>query len=116
MGLNQRAELEDRYPGTWWLRRPDGATRPVVPDPDLHAPALDDLRPLLAEIGRRLAAGGSARALRRRDRTGRPVAVCVLMEHGIAREALGPVARHRPMAGPEVGAQLQLVDELAAVL
>ena len=39
-----------------WLRRHDGTTALWFPS-DLHAPALDDLRPLLAEIGRRLAAG-----------------------------------------------------------
>ena len=45
------------------------------------------------------------------------LAVCVLMEHGVGRDdALALVARHRPMAGPEVGAQRELVDELAAAL
>ena len=37
------------------------------------------------------------------------------MQHGLDRdEALAHVADHRPMAGPEVGAQRELVDELAA--
>ena len=45
------------------------------------------------------------------------LAVCLLMEHGVAADdALALVARHRPMAGPEVGAQRELVDELAAAL
>ena len=47
-------------------------------------------------------------------RTG-TMAVCLLMRLGIPRdEALAHVAAHRPMAGPEVGAQLELVDALAA--
>ena len=45
------------------------------------------------------------------------VAVCLLMLHGLGRDdALALVAAHRPMAGPEVGAQRELVDALAATL
>jgi len=117
--LNQRAELEDRYPDyVAWLREHLGGRALWFPIPDLHAPPLDALRPLLGEIGTRLAAGdhvlvhcgaGIGRA--------GTVAVCLLMEHGVERDdALGLVARHRPMAGPEVGAQREIVDELAAVL
>ena len=41
----------------------------------------------------------------------------LLMLHGLGRDdALALVAAHRPMAGPEVGAQRQLVDALAATL
>jgi hypothetical protein len=117
--LNQRGELEDRYPDyVEWLRDHEGGRALWFPIPDLHAPALDDLRPLLAEIGRRLAAGqhllvhcgaGIGRA--------GTVAVCVLLQHGYGRdEALAHVADHRPMAGPEVGAQRELVAALAATL
>ena len=96
-------------------RRDDALWFPI---PDLHAPPLDDLRPLLAEIGRRLAAGGHV-LVHCGAGIGRAgtVAVCVLMQHGQSRDdALAHVADHRPMAGPEVGAQRELVDELAASL
>ncbi len=117
--LNQRDELEDRYPAyVDWLRANVGEQALWFPIPDLHAPALDDLRPLLAEIGRRLADGGHV-LVHCGAGIGRAgtVAVCVLMQHGLGRdEALAHVADHRPMAGPEVGAQRDLVDELAATL
>ena len=42
------------------------------------------------------------------------VATCLLMSLGVPRdEALATVAVHRPMGGPEVGVQRDLVDELA---
>ena len=73
---------------------------------------------LLAQLRRRLDAGeglivhcgaGIGRA--------GTVATCLLMSLGVPRdEALATVALHRPMGGPEVGAQRQLVDELASRL
>ena len=117
--LNQRDELEDRYPDyVAWLRANDGVAALWFPIPDLHAPSLDRLHPLLAEIGERLAGGGHV-LVHCGAGIGRAgtVAVCVLMQHGQSRtEALAHVAEHRPMAGPEVGAQRDLVDELAATL
>ncbi len=117
--LNQRGELEDRYPEyVRWLQEHAGGRALWFPIPDLHAPALDALRPLLGEIRQRLAGGGHV-LVHCGAGIGRAgtVAVCLLMEHGIARDdALDLVARHRPMAGPEVGAQRELVDELAASL
>ena len=117
--LNQPGELADRYPAyVDWLRRHDGGRALWFPIPDLHAPALDDLRPLLDDIGRRLAAGGHV-LVHCGAGVGRAgtVAVCVLLQHGLGREeALAHVADHRPMAGPEVGAQRDLVEQLAASL
>jgi len=115
--LNQRVELEDRYPDyVTWLQEHVGGRALWFPIPDLHAPPLAALRPLLAAIGERLATGGHV-LVHCGAGIGRAgtLAVCVLMEHGVGRDdALALVARHRPMAGPEVGAQRELVDELAA--
>ena len=45
------------------------------------------------------------------------VAACILMALGVGRdEALRTVAAHRPMAGPEAGAQRDAVDDFAAEL
>jgi Tyrosine phosphatase family len=117
--LNQPRELEDRYPDyVSWLREHDGGRALWFPIADLHAPALAEMHPLLVEIGRRLAAGDRV-LVHCGAGVGRAgtVAVCVLMQHGVDRDtALAVVAAHRPMAGPEVGAQRRLVDELAASL
>jgi len=117
--LNQRSELEDRYPGyVAWLQEHDGGRAMWFPIPDLHAPSLASIRPFLDRAVHRLDAGehllvhcgaGVGRA--------GTVAVCLLMLHGLGRDdALALVAAHRPMAGPEVGAQRELVDALAATL
>ncbi len=53
--LNERAELEDRYPDyvDWLLHT--AADRAIwFPLHDMHAPSLDDVQPLFAEIARRL--------------------------------------------------------------
>ena len=117
--LNQRSELEDRYPDyVAWLQEHDGGRAMWFPIPDLHAPSLASIRPFLDRAVHRLDAGehllvhcgaGVGRA--------GTVAVCLLMLHGLGRDdALALVAAHRPMAGPEVGAQRELVDALAATL
>ncbi|MET0143395.1 MAG: dual specificity protein phosphatase family protein [Ilumatobacteraceae bacterium] len=115
--LNQRMELEDRYPEyVSWLQEHDGGRAMWFPIPDLHAPALSTIRPFLDQAVARMESGehllvhcgaGVGRA--------GTVAVCLLMLHGLPRDdALALVASHRPMAGPEVGAQRALVDALAA--
>ena len=117
--LNERDELEDRYPHyVEWLRTNCDGTAVWFPIPDLHAPPLDEVRPFLDGLLRRLDDGerllvhcgaGMGRA--------GTVATCLLMLLDVPRdEALGRVAAHRPMAGPEVGAQRALVDELATAL
>ena len=83
--------------------------------PDLHAPAADAAAALVRDLRARLDRGerllvhcgaGIGRA--------GTVATCVLMDHGLTLdEALEVVAASRPMAGPEVGAQRELVEELS---
>ncbi len=117
--LNQRMELEDRYPDyVAWLQEHDGGRALWFPIPDLHAPPLATIRPFLDRVLARME-GGDHVLVHCGAGVGRAgtVAVCLLMLHGLNRaDALALVAAHRPMAGPEVGAQRELVDALAAVL
>ena len=117
--LNQRSELEDRYPDyVVWLQEHDGGRAMWFPIPDLHAPSLGSIRPFLDRAVQRLD-GGEHLLVHCGAGVGRAgtVAVCLLMLHGLGRDdALALVAAHRPMAGPEVGAQRELVDALAATL
>lgn len=110
-------ELADRYPAYLeWLESNRGGRAIWFPIHDLHAPALAMVEPLIAELVRRLdddehlllhCAAGIGR-------TG-TIATCLLMELGMDREAaLAHVAAHRPMAGPEVGAQRELVNAWAS--
>jgi protein-tyrosine phosphatase len=115
--LNERHELEDRYPDyVAWLvaHRDDRAV--WYPIPDLHAPDVEGVVPFLDELRRRLDAGervlmhcgaGIGRA--------GTMAACVLMMMDVdPDDALAIVGEHRPMAGPEAGAQQELIDALAA--
>jgi hypothetical protein len=115
--LNERAEIDDRYPSyVAWLdaNRPDRAV--WHPVPDLHAPTLDHAVELLDDLRERLERGerlvvhcgaGIGRA--------GTVAAGLLVTTGTPLpEALALVRAHRPMAGPEAGAQLELLEALAA--
>jgi len=114
--LNERAELADRYPGyVAWLEanQPDRAV--WHPVPDLHAPEVAAARELLAELRGRLDEGegllvhcgaGIGRA--------GTIAAALLVTGGTPLpEALALVRAHRPMAGPEAGAQAALLDALS---
>jgi len=114
--LVEAFELVDRYPDylTWLQANRDGAAV-WFPIHDLHAPGVVAADELLDELVRRLTLGEHLlmHCAAGIGRTG-TLAVCLLMRLGLPRdEALAHVARHRPMAGPEVGAQLELVDALA---
>ena len=112
--LCERPELTDRYPAyVEWLElqaRPDGQAV-WFPIPDLHAPSLERVRPFLDELGGHVQAGRSLlmHCGAGIGRTG-TMAAALLMHMGIPHEeALSNVASARPMAGPEVGAQTQLL-------
>lgn len=113
--LCEAAELVDRYPDyVRWLRREEGGRARWFPVPDLHAPEPAAVAPLLEDIGARLEAGegvlvhcgaGIGRA--------GTVAAGVLVSMGVPlARALETVASYRPLAGPEAGAQRQLLEIL----
>jgi protein-tyrosine phosphatase len=106
--LNEPHELEDRYPEyVQWLRTdPRAIWHPV---PDLHAPGPDEAAQLVATLRRHLDDGEGLLV-----RAG-TIAAAILLDLGhTLDEARRTVAAARPMAGPEAGAQEDLLDELAA--
>src|SRR5690349_15589985 len=117
--LNELGELVTRYPDyVDWLRanQPDRAV--WFPIPDLHAPQpaaahafLDDL---LARLGR-----GETLLLHCGAGIGRAgtLAAAILMRMGTPMtSAVEVVARSRPMAGPEAGAQRDLLEATRLLL
>jgi protein-tyrosine phosphatase len=117
--LVERHELIDRYPNyVAWLEAAPPGRAVKFPVPDLSAPALTAMRPLLDDLATRLRAGESVvihcgAGLGRAGTTA--VALLILLGTSLD-DALVHVRAHRPMAGPEVGSQLDLVMELAAHL
>ena len=81
-------------------------------------PPVPELRAFVAELVARLDRGDSL-LMHCGAGIGRAgtVATCVLMEMGAPpADALRTVAEHRPLAGPEAGAQHDAVRQLAAEL
>jgi hypothetical protein len=111
--LNERSELATRYPEyVAWLDAGRGAH--WHPIPDLHAPSVEDARVLVAQVRGLLDAGATV-LMHCGAGIGRAgtMAAAVLMTYGIpVAEAVAIVARHRPMAGPEAGAQRELLEAL----
>lgn len=117
--LTERHELEDRYPDyVRWLdqHRTAGERAVWFPVHDLHAPPFDEGRELVDQLARRLRAGDGlvvhcAAGIGRAGTT----AVAILVVLGETPEqALAHVRQHRPMAGPEVGAQADFIELLRA--
>lgn len=114
--LNEVDELADRYPEyVTWLRANQPERALWHPVPDLHAPDVADALDLLAELRARLAAGDSL-LMHCGAGIGRAgtVAAGLLITLGVSLpEAVAHVGAHRPMAGPEAGAQTELLRALA---
>jgi hypothetical protein len=111
--LCEPIEIESRYPAyVAWLEAGPALWWPV---PDLHAPPVESARGLVTEVVARLDAGqgvlvhcgaGMGRA--------GTLAAAVLVHYGTPLElALATVAGARPGAGPEVGAQQDLLLALS---
>lgn len=117
--LTERHEIADRYPGyVDWLAEHRESRAVWFPIPDLHAPSLESVQPFVDGLVERLD-GGEHLVVHCAAGIGRAgtMATCVLMTMGVDRDdALASVAASRPGAGPEVGAQRDLVDALAVVL
>lgn len=115
--LTERHELADRYPAyVEWLGAHRGRRALWFPVPDLHALSLDDTRALVRALRARIDAGEHllVHCAAGIGRAG-TIATCLLIDFGLDRDrALAVVAANRPMAGPEVGAQRDLVDAVAA--
>jgi protein-tyrosine phosphatase len=113
--LNEEHELSERYPHyVAWLRVQPTARALWSPIPDLHAPTLEQFMPVLTAIVDRLVAGERmivhcAAGIGRSGTTAVAVLVSLAMP---LDQALDHVRRHRPAAGPEAGAQLDLVRRL----
>lgn len=113
--LCESFELADRYPGyVDWL---DSSGASVWwPVPDLHSPPIESAQALVADVAGHLNAGRSVlvHCGAGMGRAG-TVAAAVLMHYDVPIEtAIAQVAEARPGAGPEVGAQKDLLIALAA--
>ncbi len=115
--LCEPAELAARYPRyVEWLATEGRDQAITFPIPDLHAPEVDAALPFLDHLVD-LLAEGQVLLMHCGAGIGRAgtMAAALLIRMGAARTvAVATVARSRPMAGPEAGAQAELLMALGA--
>ena len=115
--LNEPSELAGRYPEfVEWLAAHEGDRARHRPIHDLHAPEVETFSALIDEVFG-LVDRGDTIVVNCGAGIGRAgtVAVGVLVRAGVPiDDALETVRSHRPMAGPEVGAQSDVLREYAS--
>jgi Tyrosine phosphatase family len=114
--LCERSELVERFPGyVAWLEDDREGRAVWFPIPDLHAPPARAVRPFLRLLRQRLDAGETllVHCGAGLGRAGTVAAALLLSMGAELGAALATVSRSRPMAGPEAGAQMDLLVALA---
>ncbi|MEN9802492.1 MAG: hypothetical protein RLZ37_1617 [Actinomycetota bacterium] len=115
--LVERFEVSNRFPEyVRWLETEGSAT--WFPIADLDFVSVDAMRDLLDSIANRLHSGQSiiAHCAAGLGRAG-TLAVAICLELGMSLDsALSHVRRHRPGAGPEVGAQMGFIEDWVRVV
>ena len=112
--LNERHELEARYPDyIAWLRTDPRAW--WVPVPDLHAPPLDAAGALVDGLVAHLDAGRTVltHCGAGIGRAGTVAAAVLIARGATVADAVALVSASRPGAGPEAGAQQELLRAIA---
>jgi ADP-ribosyl-[dinitrogen reductase] hydrolase len=115
--LCEAEELAERYPGyVDWLGANRDSRAVWFPVADLHAPAVACARTFLDGLGGRLASGEGLlmHCGAGMGRAGTMAAGLLLTMGAGLGEALATVAGARPQAGPEAGAQKELLLALEA--
>jgi len=113
--LTQEHELRDRYDSyVDWLKSKQPTDAMWFPVPDLGAHRLDEMLPMFDTVVDTLHTGRNvivhcAAGIGRAGTTA--VAACMLLGHD-AESACALVRSSRPMAGPEAGAQHELIAAL----
>jgi protein-tyrosine phosphatase len=114
--LVEEREVSGHWPHyVEWLHANRGGSAVWFPIHDLSAPTLDGTLALLEDLQARLVAGEHLlmHCAAGIGRTG-TLAACILVQQGMTvDDALSRVRLSRPMAGPEVGPQLDLVRAVA---
>lgn len=117
--LNEEYELADRYPEyVTWLKQVSPARAIWFPIPDLHAPNLAAAIAFIDKLSGRLHDGESLlmHCGAGIGRAGTMAAALMLALGTPHQEVLPTLRQHRPMAGPEAGAQRDLLDAFASRL